>query len=348
MSWLSGWKYRKKLTIANSGAALTDYQLKFTINRSSGSDSGYTVYTVSKCLENYNDIRFTKSDGTTLLDYWIESATAASAVIWVKVDTLAASGTTDIYIHYGNSSASAVSSGANTFIFFDNFDDGDTTDWTKTGNIVSFNADNTQYVSPSYSAKFIAGSDRVTYGYAYKTISELTSLIYEVRARPAQTNKNCYPTIYKGATDNGAHFFFGLDGNINYYDGSQHVAMASYSANTWYRVKLVIKSTTKYDIYIDDVLKVSDVNINGVVSGFDNVQFKSYSSGVFYVDNSRIRKYAATEPTITAWGSEEKPITTVVPIWTALAFTDATIIPDHTTIEASYTYPNDYILIEWS
>jgi hypothetical protein len=60
-----------------------------------------------------------------------------------------------------------------------------------------------------------------------------------------------------------------------------------------------------------------------------------------------VRKYTTTEPTITAWGREEIPSVDLTPLWIAIAFTDATIVPDHTTIEASYTYPNDYILLEW-
>ena len=37
---LTGWIYRKEITLTNAGAELTDYQLCFTIYRSSGADSG--------------------------------------------------------------------------------------------------------------------------------------------------------------------------------------------------------------------------------------------------------------------------------------------------------------------
>lgn len=55
---------------------------------------------------NGNDIRFTGSDGITLQDHWIESwnsiGTIVDAIIWVNVTV---SGTSSIYMYYGNSGA---------------------------------------------------------------------------------------------------------------------------------------------------------------------------------------------------------------------------------------------------
>ena len=56
-----------------------------------------------------HDIRFTSSDGVTLLKYERESFStaggAASGSFWVKIPKLLASYDTDIYIYYGNSNA---------------------------------------------------------------------------------------------------------------------------------------------------------------------------------------------------------------------------------------------------
>jgi hypothetical protein len=58
---------------------------------------------------NFNDIRFTASDGT-VLSHWLETKTdGASATFWVKVPSLAPSTYTTIYVYYGNSSASSAS-----------------------------------------------------------------------------------------------------------------------------------------------------------------------------------------------------------------------------------------------
>jgi len=58
------------------------------------------------------DIRFTDSDATTLLNYWIESGcNSASTKIWVKVPSIPASSTKTIYVYYGNPSATSASNG---------------------------------------------------------------------------------------------------------------------------------------------------------------------------------------------------------------------------------------------
>ena len=73
---------------------------------------------------DFDDIRFTSSDGTTLIDHWLESKTdSTTADFWVEIPSIPASpNTTMIYIYYGNSSASSASNGDNTFLLFDNFD----------------------------------------------------------------------------------------------------------------------------------------------------------------------------------------------------------------------------------
>jgi len=59
------------------------------------------VYCDSKCRTDFGDIRFTKSDETSLLDFWIEEQVNSDyAIIWVEIDSIPASpGTTDIYIY---------------------------------------------------------------------------------------------------------------------------------------------------------------------------------------------------------------------------------------------------------
>ena len=124
--WLTGWSYRKQITIAGSTAgAQTNYQMKLTINRSTGTDSGSTVYLGTKCASDYKDIRFTKTDGTTLLDYWIESSTSTTATVWVELDSIPASPATATFnLYYGNSGATPSSNIQNTFVFGDDFEDG--------------------------------------------------------------------------------------------------------------------------------------------------------------------------------------------------------------------------------
>lgn len=122
MAWYdASWTYRKPITVTEtSGNNVTDYQVKFTV-----------TFVAAKMNSDFSDLRFTSDDGTTLIDYWIESKTDdTSAVVWIEVPSISASSTATVYMYYGNSGASTASSMANTFIFSDDFP-GDAIDGTK-------------------------------------------------------------------------------------------------------------------------------------------------------------------------------------------------------------------------
>lgn len=130
---MTGWSKVKGYAIpASADGTLTNYQLKFTINRSAGIDVGQTLYVGDDCEADYDDIRFTNAAGD-LLDYWIESSSASSAVIVVEVDEITAVTGSTIYIHYGNASAPAVSNGDNTYLAFDDFSGTLTDKWDISG-----------------------------------------------------------------------------------------------------------------------------------------------------------------------------------------------------------------------
>ncbi|MCK9626632.1 MAG: DUF2341 domain-containing protein [Bacteroidales bacterium] len=110
-NWLLGWNKRAAITITSS-AALTNYQVSITVAYDSDMQA------------DFDDLRFTTSDGSTLMDYWLESKTDSSiAKVWVEVPSLVAS-TNTIYMYYNNTSATSASNGTNTFVVFDDFNDG--------------------------------------------------------------------------------------------------------------------------------------------------------------------------------------------------------------------------------
>jgi len=100
--WLSGWLYRKSHEIVGSTAgAQTDYQIRIKVHYGSGTDDGENVYLNGKCRTDFGDVRFTASDGETLLNYWIEEKSDSNyAIFWVKVPSIPASpDTTTIYCY---------------------------------------------------------------------------------------------------------------------------------------------------------------------------------------------------------------------------------------------------------
>src|SRR5262249_55251908 len=65
-----------------------------------------------------SDLRFYDANNN-VCTYWIEAFnTSGTSTIWVKVPV---SGTSSLLMFYGNAAATAVSNGANTFDFFDDF-----------------------------------------------------------------------------------------------------------------------------------------------------------------------------------------------------------------------------------
>ena len=280
--WLSGWQYRKSHVINNTGGALSDYQVKFTVHRSDGSDSGDDVYIGSSgCESDYDDIRFTKSDGTTLLDYWIEESDENSATIWVEVDTIAASGNTTIYLYYGNAGASAVSNGANTFLQFHgaaNANFHDSNDIPAPPVIFEAKVRNT-YASPEYLMWGLGETGDLDVSPSADAISIMT---------------------------------YGA-GNMMYLksfnDGTQTPANEAphFTKDQWYRLKIIVVGSGNAHGYVDEneiASGISTANVPNEPMGLA-MQLKT---GTGEQEFSFARKYAATEPTHGAWGSSEESL----------------------------------------
>jgi hypothetical protein len=108
-------KYRKPITINNTknSNTLTDYQVLITLDTQSLISQG-------KMRSDCGDIKFIDSDGTTSLNYWLESGCNSSNTrVWVKVPSIPAKSTKTIYLYYGNQNAASQSNGTSTFLAFD-------------------------------------------------------------------------------------------------------------------------------------------------------------------------------------------------------------------------------------
>ncbi len=110
--WLNGWNKRKLLVIDNKQNSnnLTDYQIKINVTHQSEMQS------------DFSDIRFTSSNGKTLLPYYCEEYVKDdSAIFWVKVPEIQAYSEAIIYQYYDNVSATYEGNGEDVFIWFDDF-----------------------------------------------------------------------------------------------------------------------------------------------------------------------------------------------------------------------------------
>jgi len=118
----SGWivdsmtfKYRRKITITEqSGNNLSDYQVRIDLDS--------TNFDFSHFLNEGKDLRFTDAS-KNLLPYWVEKMDIAAeeATIWVKVPSIPANSSVDIFMYYGSPEVDSASDISNTAILGDDF-----------------------------------------------------------------------------------------------------------------------------------------------------------------------------------------------------------------------------------
>ena len=303
MAWLSGWSYRKEISITGQSGAGTNYQVDLDIGDSAGGD----FHLEGHCTNFPQDIEITDDDGTTPLDYWIEDIAADPLKMWVEVaDDLGSNQT--IYVYYGKSGATTDSDGTATFLFFDNFEDNDTTDWTEEAG-ASFDPVSSPVKIGSYAAELTNTGTGVQ---AYKSIgTDVQDSIYELYVRVPQTDTSKYVLIEKTGGDytNSVYLYFSTGPNIYYYDGSSHI-LQSYTTDTWYRFQITTHpSADTFDIKIDGVSRGTGLGTRGsIIGGINAISFMGWTAGgSIYADMIFNRKYNSPEPAFNSAGSEETP-----------------------------------------
>ena len=120
-TWYNGsWSARKRVRVINADpTAYTDVAVKLTVAYDSDMQT------------DFDELRFTDSSGTNIIPHWIESyTTGVTAQVWVKVPTLATSSATEIFMYYGNVSATSTSDPSNVFEIYDDFEDDDIVEYS--------------------------------------------------------------------------------------------------------------------------------------------------------------------------------------------------------------------------
>lgn len=314
---LTGYIYRKKITVAHTDdGAQTNYQIPITVNRTTGADSGATVYISTKCQADYDDLRFTKSDGITLLDYWIESADANTAIVWIEFDTIQAHPNDSVfYMYYGNATATAVSNGDNTFKLFDDFADNsiDAGKWDTIaeGSVASV-VETSGQLQTSHSAVAVNGNA----GLLSKSTFAL-QIAVEIKfsfagAKPDWGLVNCWGSEYYAGTGYHQSYNKGVNGWYTRKDGLngtglQNVAQ-TLTASTFYRAVLFY-GTSIQKAFLNGSLQTSTTDSTYNASS-KKIAIGINAGGTTYVTSGIIefmfvRNKTNTEPAISTWGTEE-------------------------------------------
>jgi hypothetical protein len=263
-----------------------------------------TIWTDSKCATDFDDIRFTKSDGTTLLDAWLESSTASSiATIWVELDTLPASPATNtFYIYYGNSTVASNWSMTNTFIFADDFlgTTLDTTKWTAAGAGTATVAGGTVSLVQKdiTSTGSVVTSGSVTTFYAKQTVFNVDFNIWEIIS-PGSAN---YAGYAMGLSF--PQFVWNADDTATL--GWIVTAIAGDAA--WRRWEIGWLSNYILIYKCNGVIpnNAYTTDVTYVASDLEDVFVQSTAalSGI-EVDYVHVRRFCMPEPVVTAWATTE-------------------------------------------
>lgn len=319
--WYNGnWDYRISFTISRASGAVTDYQFPLKIYYGSGTSGTESVegitagklYCDSKCQADFDDIRVTADDGTTLLDYWVETETdSTSEVIWIEFDSIGTSATT-FYVYYGYGSATSVSSGADTFIDYDDFErDGDTDpvggDWTASGSCTistdhAYGGTRSAKIAKDAYMNIPLTADSGTYEIRYRCWKEdaagtIYTLMHGDNSYRGLVTVATTEDIYNNAIDTGSNT----------------------AADTWRLWQFNDFNFTAHTLDIKENASsvLNDGAMNAAGGSLDHVRVYNASASAgqdFYIDNYIVRNWRSTEPAFGSWGSEEEAPT--VPIVT--------------------------------
>jgi len=307
---LANWLYKKSIGVKNSSSSdLTDFQVRVKVGYNT--TSGVDVSCESHCQTDFDDIRFTNSDQTILLDHWREKYDlGTSSTFWVKIPSLPANSTTTIYMYYGNLNAGTASNGENTFIFYDDFEDRDYSDkwtavddnywqegsdvmmtvWGQGSRFIYLKNRNSSNNSPEvheFKVKWLSGETGTHLAgmmWHWNSYSDMYRVFYydpgsSLYTRYVDTDLGSSPISYTGSYDEWYHFLLKIKGGGNYY----------------------------FQIEKNDGTNVTSTNFSDNSGTSGHIGLGGGGSGAIYAyyDDYRIRKYASPEPSVVTTGSEE-------------------------------------------
>lgn len=276
----AAWSKIAPITIANA-PGVANYQVCINLTHAAEMNA------------DFSDIRFTDTSDTAL-SYWLESATAGAAVVWVKV----ASATTEIELLFGNDEATSESSGANVFDFFDDWSGAslDTGKWTKAG---------------TGTATLSSGAlDIKTTAQSYTTLQSVSTfspnVVIEARIKTAHAGNQTAAvevfgsgSIYTGVYQQAQFAISGA--NARFWNSNSSGSGADMSpawASGTYKILTLRRKTDGSEWYQDRA------NLQTLGSNYPTaakaIWFEVYSyngtAAEIFCDWVLVRKYQATEP----------------------------------------------------
>lgn len=296
VNWWDSWGYRQPADIYNPNGTTTDMQVRVDVDTASLISEG-------KLQADCGDLRFVDTDQETQLNYWInegETATscdATSTETWVKVPELKP-GTSTIYIYYANPSATQGSDCVNTFMFCDDFNDGDAEGWTEVSGVWQ-----------ATSSAYYQSSDTTSELYTVNGDSSWTDYILEtdIKIMSGGSSGGIAGTVFR-YEDAGDYYASLLDDNPNDSVLLRNYVNDNYNPNNpqeW-TAPTIDRDTwldLRTDIRANGTNDEIDIHYDGGVYSYTHTDNDHPNGGIglmmdgtqAYYDNVRVRKYAASD-----------------------------------------------------
>jgi len=312
--WNSSYSYRKQLTITASTDALSSgYSVNFTFDHAA-------LVTAGKSLSSGDDIRIVYWDGATNteIDRIIDNSSSwnnASTKIWFKTQIAIAVSTSDngYYLYYGNSGASSPpADGDNVYEFWDDFEDGDISDWTQYGG-------GTVQLANDGGNNVLLKTDNSDPDGGYSTFNNGALGNLEVIFNTNRINENGGAQNRYGIEDSS---FNGYGPRMYSFGGTDTFAIeqrtggnsdgnltsTTFTSNqlVWYRVEFRrYENNLEFELYeMNGTLVQSVSTTDSTYTSFD--RFIVHGGYEFYTDNILVRKYVSSDSSISvSAGSEE-------------------------------------------
>ncbi|SDD90544.1 hypothetical protein SAMN02799630_03135 [Paenibacillus sp. UNCCL117] len=102
----------------------------------------------------------------------------------------------------------------------------------------------------------------------------------QLNVQPQQTNQVLGVSLTDAAGTNGFTVAFDNNGKMYTYNGSVKTTLPSYTAGTWYQIKIVARTATqKFDVYINGVLAASNYTYRNPVSALTTLRINTTGAG---------------------------------------------------------------------
>lgn len=307
-----GYSYRQRLPITNGGSAQTDLQVGITMNTS-------TLITANKMQSDCDDIRIVTQDGQ-LIPHWIQEQTddcnETDTKIWIK---LASVPTTDmnIYIYYGNASATNVEDPEETFLFFEDFSNttldsgkwGTRTHTSGTGASYSIASGTINFTTTTVGGYYwLYSTEPIAQPYWIETnvrnnyaTSGNVVRVGSTKAITVATSGNLYPGY---AMDDGGNSTLRIVGDTT-AGGFAVTSVANATTSGIWRFGWLATSSQQGFLNGTSVMTGTN-NTNPIGNSYLYLGAPSNATtGTVSLDWVFARKYVATMPTLGAFGSEE-------------------------------------------